>query len=81
MSTTPGAPPSTVPPILTGSEAVLDFFCLALAHQDCETDVNYVCGSDATTYLNPCEFEKARCAYREVHLKHEGNCTGDPFNP
>lgn len=42
----------TKDPVLAGSEAVLDFFCLELSHISCGTDVNPVCGSDKITYGN-----------------------------
>ncbi|XP_062618891.1 agrin-like [Saccostrea cucullata] len=73
--------PSTLAPILQGSEAVLDFFCLNLAFKPCDGGPNPVCGNNTMTYENPCEFEKARCTHRSLHIVHYGNCSGDPFNP
>ncbi|XP_022343516.1 follistatin-related protein 3-like [Crassostrea virginica] len=73
--------PSTLAPILHGSEAVLDFFCLNLAFKPCDGGSNPVCGNDTITYQNPCEFEKSRCTHRSIHIVHYGNCSGDPYNP
>ncbi|XP_011413255.3 follistatin-related protein 3 [Magallana gigas] len=73
--------PSTLAPILHGSEAVLDFFCFNLAFKACDAASNPVCGNDTITYTNPCEFEKARCTHRSIHIVHYGNCSGNPFHP
>lgn len=45
--------PSTLAPILHGSEAVLDFFCFNLAFKPCDGGSNPVCGNDTITYQNP----------------------------
>jgi hypothetical protein len=39
-------------PVLTGPEAIFDFFCLELSHQPCHTDLETICGSDGNTYIN-----------------------------
>ncbi|KAK3606546.1 hypothetical protein CHS0354_041506 [Potamilus streckersoni] len=44
---------STIPPLYTGSEAVLDFFCTFLSHESCTTATDEICGSDNVTYNNP----------------------------
>ncbi|KAK7088749.1 ovomucoid-like [Littorina saxatilis] len=54
---TSGLGPGTLP----GGQAVYDFFCKNLEHQQCGTDQEIVCGSDDVTYTNLCLFEKARC--------------------
>ncbi|XP_048755211.1 agrin-like [Ostrea edulis] len=72
---------STLAPILQGSEAVLDFFCLNIAFRPCDAVHTPVCGNDTTTYPNPCEFEKTRCTHRSLHIVHYGTCSDDPFNP
>lgn len=38
---------------------------------DCPNDVQFVCGCNNTTYINPCEAAKAGVGY-----KHEGRCAG-----
>ena len=42
----------TGPPHLTGEQAVFDFFCIELAHEDCPDQVEKICGSDGYTYYN-----------------------------
>ncbi|KAL4239075.1 hypothetical protein ACF0H5_003778 [Mactra antiquata] len=69
VSTTPAPGGGT-----DGGEAVLDFFCTSLSHRDCGTEKNEVCGSDNWTYLNYCEYDKARCTHRNLHVKNFGPC-------
>ncbi|XP_041379000.1 agrin-like isoform X2 [Gigantopelta aegis] len=65
----------TGPPLLTGEKAIQDFFCLELAHENCPGGVEKICGTDGFTYLNMCEYEKARCMHRELHVRKFGECT------
>jgi hypothetical protein len=44
-------------PVLTGPDAIFDFFCLELSHQPCHTDLETICGSDGNTYIKQCAFE------------------------
>ena len=39
-------------PVLSGPDAVFDFFCLELSHHPCGTDQETICGSDGVTYIN-----------------------------
>lgn len=39
-------------PVITGPEAVFDFFCLELSHHPCDADLETICGSDGVTYTN-----------------------------
>ncbi|KAL3856211.1 hypothetical protein ACJMK2_010988 [Sinanodonta woodiana] len=57
-----------------GPDAVLDFFCIHLSHENCTLFRDEICGSDNITYLNPCEFEKERCSHRDLHVMHFGIC-------
>ncbi|XP_041347355.1 tomoregulin-1-like [Gigantopelta aegis] len=57
-----------------GSEATYEFFCRNLHYSHCGTDVEIVCGSDATTYNNFCLFEKARCINRKLFIKEYNAC-------
>ncbi|XP_052801414.1 agrin-like [Mya arenaria] len=61
-----------------GETAVLDFFCTALSHRDCPTDVKQVCGSDNWTYVNYCEYDKQRCTHRDLHIQNFGACATTP---
>ncbi|KAL3856210.1 hypothetical protein ACJMK2_010987 [Sinanodonta woodiana] len=65
---------STNPPMYSGSEAVLDFFCTYLSHEICTSTKDEICGSDNVTYINPCEFEKERCSHRYLHAQYFGPC-------
>ncbi|KAL3856216.1 hypothetical protein ACJMK2_010993 [Sinanodonta woodiana] len=73
-STQPPSGVTTGPISVAGSEAVLDFFCLELFHIDCPATVDRICGSNGRTYLNFCEYEKARCTHRDLHVLHYGPC-------
>ncbi|KAH3885568.1 agrin-like [Dreissena polymorpha] len=59
---------------VNGNQAVLDFFCTALSHQNCPTETNQVCGSDNWTYQNYCEFDKERCTHRDLQVLYFGPC-------
>ncbi|XP_060571721.1 agrin-like [Ruditapes philippinarum] len=60
---------------LHGSEIVLDFQCVLLSHRDCQPAYNEkLCGTDGRTYRNFCEYEKARCTHRDLHVAKFGDC-------
>ncbi|KAH3885169.1 agrin-like [Dreissena polymorpha] len=62
--------------IVHGSELVLDFQCAVLGHRGCEPAINEkICGTDGITYQNFCEYEKARCMHRELHVAKLGDCS------
>ncbi|OWF36377.1 tomoregulin-2-like [Mizuhopecten yessoensis] len=67
-------PAVTSPPFLSGSEAVLDFICLEISHEKCGTESEPICGSDFRTYDNACEYQKAKCTHRELHVLTYHNC-------
>ncbi|KAL4224140.1 hypothetical protein ACF0H5_017593 [Mactra antiquata] len=62
--------------VIHGSEVILDFSCIALSHREC-TDVvgEKICGTDGITYPTFCEYEKARCTHRNLHVAHLGDCS------
>ncbi|XP_033748671.1 tomoregulin-2-like [Pecten maximus] len=75
------APPVTIAPTpaIHGSEAVLDFICLEISHEKCGMEVEQICASDFRTYENACEFQKAKCTHRELHVLAYRVCpTGSP---
>ncbi|XP_052073780.1 agrin-like [Mytilus californianus] len=61
-------------PIISGPEAVFDFFCLELSHHPCDTDLETICASNGVTYINTCEFEKHRCTHREITIAKFEKC-------
>ncbi|XP_046559787.1 ovomucoid-like [Haliotis rubra] len=61
-------------PVLSGEEAVLDFFCQELSHEDCPADKDEVCATDRVTYDNFCEYEKEKCTHRDLHIITFGQC-------
>ncbi|KAH3805980.1 agrin-like [Dreissena polymorpha] len=65
---------ATAAPV-AGKDVVFDFFCTSLSHMTCPPDPTKVCGSNNRTYLNYCEFEKAKCTHRELMVKTYGECT------
>ncbi|KAK6192454.1 hypothetical protein SNE40_003918 [Patella caerulea] len=62
-------------PGFNGDQAVLDYLCVELSHEECPTTVDEVCASDNVTYQNLCEFEKQRCTHRSLHVKSNGACS------
>ena len=42
----------------------------------CTRESNPQCGSDRTTYRNPCELRKAKCDNPELYLAYPGECLG-----
>ncbi|XP_076452650.1 tomoregulin-2-like isoform X4 [Babylonia areolata] len=54
---------------------VLDFFCLELAHHPCNYPDRPLCASDGRTYSNLCQFQKARCVFREIDFVEFGACS------
>ncbi|XP_060555154.1 follistatin-like isoform X3 [Ruditapes philippinarum] len=68
-STTPS------PNFVHGNDAVLDFFCTTLSHQQCGPEIQEVCATDGRTYLNYCEYDKARCTHRNLKVKDFGPCS------
>ncbi|KAL4224139.1 hypothetical protein ACF0H5_017592 [Mactra antiquata] len=61
--------------VVHGSEIVLDFQCVMLSHRDCFDTINEViCGTDGITYPTFCEYEKARCTHRNLHVASLGHC-------
>ncbi|XP_050409335.1 follistatin-related protein 3 [Patella vulgata] len=73
-SCTPTSNNQTLPGF-DGDQAVLDYLCVQLSHQECPTTVDEVCASDNVTYQNLCEFEKQRCTHRTLHIKSQGACS------
>ncbi|XP_067670697.1 uncharacterized protein [Haliotis asinina] len=77
LPTTP-LPTTTLPttgstvPVMTLSP--LDIICRAIMHFNCPSTPEPVCGSDGKTYPNECEFEKARCTHRHLHVASFGPC-------
>ncbi|KAL4224144.1 SPARC-related modular calcium-binding protein 1 [Mactra antiquata] len=62
--------------VVHGSAIVLDFQCVMLSHRDCYDTVNEkICGTDGRTYPTFCEYEKARCTHRDLHVAHLGDCS------
>ncbi|KAL4224143.1 hypothetical protein ACF0H5_017596 [Mactra antiquata] len=62
--------------VIHGSQVILDFQCVILSHRDC-TDVvgEKICGTDGITYPTFCEYEKARCTHRNLHVASLGDCS------
>ncbi|XP_045172987.1 four-domain proteases inhibitor-like [Mercenaria mercenaria] len=61
--------------VVHGSAVILDFQCILLGHRGCEPAMNEkICGTDARTYMNFCEYEKARCQHRDLHVAKLGDC-------
>ncbi|XP_046559778.1 agrin-like [Haliotis rubra] len=59
-------------PVMTLSP--LDIICRAIMNFDCPITPEPVCGSDGKTYPNECEFEKAKCTHRHLHVASFGPC-------
>ncbi|KAL4239100.1 negative regulation of serine-type peptidase [Mactra antiquata] len=57
-----------------GNVVIVDFFCTSLSKEDCPTSVSKVCASDGRTYLNYCEYEKAKCTHRDLSVASFGDC-------
>ncbi|KAL4239076.1 hypothetical protein ACF0H5_003779 [Mactra antiquata] len=53
---------------VNGSEIVFDFMCTSLSHMNCPVGGDKVCGSDGRPYANYCEYEKAKCTHRDLHV-------------
>ncbi|WAR22638.1 hypothetical protein MAR_016612, partial [Mya arenaria] len=66
MTTTAGGPMTTLDPLFINHNQLQDFFCLELMHEACPTNTERVCGTDGVTYSNVCEFEKSRCAHKNL---------------
>ncbi|KAK7088751.1 hypothetical protein V1264_022634 [Littorina saxatilis] len=47
---------------------VLDYFCRELSHHPCTFPTRHICASDGRTYNNLCEYQKARCVFREINF-------------
>ncbi|XP_060571720.1 serine protease inhibitor dipetalogastin-like [Ruditapes philippinarum] len=61
--------------VLHGSQVILDFECVMLSHKYCvPSATEKVCGTDARTYANFCEYEKAKCTHRDLHVAKLGDC-------
>ncbi|XP_069135440.1 tomoregulin-2-like [Argopecten irradians] len=65
------------PPTIHGSEAVLDFICVEISHDKCGTEQEFICASDFKTYDNACEYQKAKCTHRELHVLTYRQCPAD----
>merc|ERR1711879_474014 len=58
----------------TTAPSVDKIICRAFDDYDCFDDGVIICGSDAITYGNSCEFEKAKCLDESLILLHTGKC-------
>ncbi|KAH3886628.1 hypothetical protein DPMN_010639 [Dreissena polymorpha] len=57
-------------------DLILNVTCTDILGMNCTTykGGNEICASDGQNYLNDCHFEKARCFYRDLYLRHYGAC-------
>ncbi|XP_045173512.1 four-domain proteases inhibitor-like [Mercenaria mercenaria] len=61
--------------VIHGSAIILDFQCTLLSHRECEfAYYEKICGTDGRTYPTFCEYEKARCTHRDLHVAKFGDC-------
>ncbi|VDI16397.1 Hypothetical predicted protein [Mytilus galloprovincialis] len=62
-------------PTQDGLQAAYDIVCLDLFHHNCLLERSFqLCGSNKATYINLCEFDKARCTHRNLHVVKYGPC-------